>query len=176
MRDKLASLFNFRREPARQAQPDQADLMLALEKELQSLRLELEARDRRIGSLQHEIERLAERQEQVQAEVTAARMEGLFTEIASPASQLLTQADLLERQGKPVQAEDVLAIARRIIRMVERHGVKFEGQPGEQVIYDPALHTPLNQSGAPQPGQPVTIRFAGVFYRSKVIYKAVVEF
>ncbi len=91
----------------------------------------------------------------------------------APASQILTQADLLEKQGKPVQARDVLAVARRMLRALERYGLAFAGQTGEQVFFDPNQHTPINEAAQPQAGQPVTIRFAGVTYQGKMIYKAI---
>jgi molecular chaperone GrpE (heat shock protein) len=148
---------------------------LANESQVQALRIELDARDQRIQRLMQEIERLRERQEQLAAETAAARLEALFSEVAGPASQILTQADLLENQGKPVQARDMLAITRRMVRAFERHGLAFEGQVGDQVAFDPSRHTPINTGAVPQPGQPVTIRFTGVTFQGKILYKAVVE-
>jgi molecular chaperone GrpE (heat shock protein) len=154
--------------------------MLALQKEIQALRMEIEAREGSIANLKQEIERLRLRQEQVIVETVTSRLSGLFGELAAPASQILTQADLLDRQGKPVQARDVLSVARRMVRALERYGVSFTGQAGEQVAFDPNQHTPINGAALPgaalpQPGQPVTVRFAGVAYQGKIIYKAIVE-
>ncbi len=187
MKNWFANLINPRHEPAagetalpesvtlgHQAASNQAD-MLAMQKQLQALRMEIEARDSSIAGLKQEIERLRLRQEQVIAETVTARLTGLFSELAAPSSQILTQADLFERQGKPVQARDVLAVARRMVRALERYGVAFAGQVGEQVAYDPNQHTPISGAAIPQPGQAVTIRFAGVMYEGKTIYKAVVE-
>lgn len=154
---------------------DQAERVLTLEKEAQSLRMELDARERSLINLKQELERLRTRQGQVVAETVAAQMEGLFSDLAGPASQILTQADLLENQSKPVQARDVLSVARRMARAAERHGLVFEGKIGEPAVFDPNRHTPINNSAALEPGQAVTVRFVGASYQGKVIYKAVVE-
>ncbi len=162
-------------------QPDKTGLaeqpagLLDLQKENQSLRMDLESSRGSIAGLKQEIERLRLRQDQVISETVEARLSGLFGDLAGPASQILTQADLLEKQGRPVQARDVLSVARRMVRALERHGIAFTGQVGEQVSYDPNLHTPINEAAQPQAGQPVTIRFAGVTYQGKTIYKAIVE-
>ncbi len=153
----------------------QPDDLLGLQKEAQALRMDLESSRQSIASLKQEIERLRLRQEQVIAETVDSRLSGLFGELAGPASQILTQADLLENQGKPVQARDVLSVARRMLRALERHGFAFAGQVGEQVAFDPNRHTPMNQAVQPQAGQPVTVRFAGVTYQGKTIYKAIIE-
>lgn len=161
--------------------PDQTGLagqpagLLDLQKENQSLRMDLESSRGSIAGLKQEIERLRLRQDQVIAETVEARLSGLFGDLAGPASQILTQADLIEKQGRPVQARDVLSVARRMVRALERHGIAFAGQVGEQVTFDPNLHTPINEAAQPQAGQPVTIRFAGVTYQGKTIYKAIVE-
>jgi molecular chaperone GrpE (heat shock protein) len=149
--------------------------LLELQKETQLLRIELETREQSIAALKQEIERLRLRQEQMIAETVAARLGGLFNDLAGPASQILTQADLLERQDRPVQARDVLAVARRMVRALERYGISFDGQAGQQVAYDPNRHAPITSGAAPTSGQMVTIRFAGVMYQGKTIYKAMVE-
>jgi molecular chaperone GrpE (heat shock protein) len=160
--------------PGEQAELASVDI-LALQKEVQALRIEIETREDNIANLKQEIERLRLRQDQLITETVAARLSGLFNDVAAPSSQILTQADLLERQGKPVQARDVLAVARRMVRALERYGVAFVGQVGEQVPFDPNLQTLINGAALPQPGQPVTVRFAGVTYQGKILYKAIVE-
>jgi molecular chaperone GrpE (heat shock protein) len=148
---------------------------LALQKEYQLLRMDLAARDQSVANLKQEIERLRMRQDQLITETIDARLGSLFNDLAGPASQILTQADLLEKQGKPVQARDVLSVARRMVRALERYGVGFAGQVGEQVSFDPNHHTPISGAAIPQPGQAVTVRFPGVTYQGKTIYKAIVE-
>jgi molecular chaperone GrpE (heat shock protein) len=161
--------------PGAETPPSAADNSPALQSQLQALRLDLAARDEQIAHLTAEVERLRARQDVLASERSAAQLESLMSELASPVAQLTTQADLLENQGKPVQARDVLAIARRLIRALERHGLALSGAPGQEAPFDPALHQPINAGVNPQPGQPVTIRFAGVMYGGKMLVKAIVE-
>jgi molecular chaperone GrpE (heat shock protein) len=151
--------------------PDDA---LLLRNETQSLRLELEARDERIARLTQEVERLRDQQERLSAAAASARVEALLSEAAAAVSQILTQADLLDRQGKPVQARDVLVVARRLVRALEAHGMIVDGTPGAQVLFDPVRHTAISGSSLAV-GQPVTIRFAGVSFQGKTLYKGIVE-
>lgn len=160
--------------PAETAQPAAYDFLM-LQNELQSLRLELDSRDQTIADLKQQIERQRARQAEVIEETASARLERLFADVAAPVSQILTQADLLENQGKPLQAGDVLTVARRMIRALERHGLTIDSQPGQLSAYDPDRHVPLDAGRTPQPGDPVTVRFAGVTYQGKTLYKAVVE-
>ena len=173
MKNWLSHLFS-PHPPDGTAQPAAPDALI-LQSELQSLRLELEDRDKTIADLKQQIERQRARQAEMVEETVSARLESLFADVAAPASQILTQADLLENQGKALQASDVLAVARRIVRALERHGLAFDSQPGQLSTYDPNRHTPLAAGRTPQPGEPVTIRFAGVAYQGKTVYKAVVE-
>lgn len=182
MKHWLANLFSTPTGPEGSEIPSQTPgepsfEALSAQKELQTLRLELDARDQTIQALKQEIERLRYRQDQLAEELARNQIEALFTDLSAPASQILTQADLLENQGKPVQARDVLSVARRMVRVLERRGVSFEGTPGQSVQFDPNRHTPLNaQSGQVyRPGQPVTVRFAGASHAGKLLYKAVVE-
>jgi len=183
MKNWLSNLIHPQREPAaietrvmsaNQPVPNEAEI-LALEKEAQAMRMEIEAREDIIANLKQEIERLRLRQEQIIAETVTTRLSGLFGELAAPSSQILTQANLIERQGQLVQSRDVLAVARRMVRALERYGVVFAGQVGEQVAFDPDQHTPISGTVLPKPGQPVTIRFTGVSYQGKTLYKAIVE-
>lgn len=148
---------------------------LALQTELQALRLELASRESSLANLKLEVERLRARQEQTVADTVTTQMQGLFTDMAAPASQILTQADLLENQAKPIQAADILAVARRMVRALERHGLVFDGQPGQAASFDPNRHTPMSAARVPQPGDPITIRFAGATYQDRIISKAIVE-
>jgi molecular chaperone GrpE (heat shock protein) len=152
-----------------------AEDLLRLENEAQALRIELEARDQELAHLKQEVERLRTRQDHLVSETLNAQLEALFGDLAAPASQIMTQADLLETQGKPVQARDVLSVARRLVRAAERRGMLFDGRVGEQAAFDPNRHTPLNSDIALQTGQPVTLRFVGVTFQGKIIHKAIVE-
>jgi molecular chaperone GrpE (heat shock protein) len=143
--------------------------------ELQNLRMGQAGDQRTIEWLTQEIERLKAQQEEVIVLTLDSRLEALFKDLAAPASQVLTQAHLLENQGKAVQAKDILAVSRRMLRVMERNGVRFEGKVGETVNFDPERHVSIQAGQAIQAGQPVSVRFAGVSYRGKVIHKAIVE-
>ena len=172
MANWLTRIFSPRRDESAAAR---AEDVLRLEKEAQALRIELDARDENIAHLKQEVERLRARQDHLVSEGVTAQIEGLFSDLAAPASQILTQAELLENQNRPVQARDVLSVARRLVRAAERRGMLFEGRAGEQAGFDPNRHAPLNAEAAPQAGQTVTIRFAGVSYQGKILHKAIVE-
>ena len=148
---------------------------LAQERDTQALRLELKAKEETIQRLKQEIERLRARQEQFSAESAGVRFEELLRTIAPPAAQLITQADLIESQGKPVQAKDVLAVAQRMLRALERQGMAVEGRVGSQEKFNPARHQPLNAALELLEDQMVTIRFVGISYQGKIISKAIVE-
>lgn len=102
------------------------------------------------------------------------QVEQLLSDAAAPVTQLLTQAHLLE-QGKPVQAKDVLAVAKRLIRSLEDSGLTLTGSVGETVSFDSNLHDTLGASTSLTPGIPVVVKFVGASYQGKVIRKAGVE-
>jgi molecular chaperone GrpE (heat shock protein) len=151
-----------------------AERPLALQREAQELRLQLEERSRQLAALQKERERQQAGEEARVADAVQARVERLLAEAAGPVTQLLTQAHLLEAEGKPLQARDVLAVARRLVRVLEGEGLTLDGRPGERAAFDPNRHAPL-AGEAPPPGATVVVRFAGVGCRGRVLRKAGVE-
>jgi molecular chaperone GrpE (heat shock protein) len=148
---------------------------IELERRSQSLRLELEERDRVIANLKAE---LARQRGSASAHVTEAvqvQVEGLLADVATPVAQLLTQAHLLEVEGQPVQARDVLAVAKRLVRALEDKGLTLEGRVGETVPFDPDCHELLSADAPANPGQRVVVRFVGVAYQGKLLRRAGVE-
>ena len=146
---------------------------LEAQREAQNLRLELAEKEAQIERLRQEVERLRSRQQTLAQEGAQTQMEKLFSDAAAPVVQLVTQADL-EKQGKAVQARDVLTVARRLVRALERHGLTLEGEPGQQVAFDPERHQSMNAGVNPNPGEMVTVRFVGASYQGKIRYKAIV--
>ena len=144
------------------------------ENEVQILKLELVERDRSIAQLKADLERQRQQADARGTESVQAQLEQLFTEAATAVSQLQTQAHLLEAENKPIQARDVLTIARRLVRVLEDHGLSLANRVGEQVAFDPDRHEPL-AGIAPRSGQPVIVRFTGVAFRGKLLRKAGVE-
>jgi molecular chaperone GrpE (heat shock protein) len=151
-----------------------AESALALKREAQELRLQLEEGSRQFAALQKEREQQQAGEETRIADAVQAKVERLLAEAAGPVTQLLTQAHLLEAEGKPVQARDVLAVARRLVRVLEEEGLTLDGRPGERAAFDPNRHAPL-AGEAPAPGAAVVVRFAGVGCRGRVLRKAGVE-
>ncbi len=126
MKKLLSNLF---KTPPPASAPAAQD-SLAQERDTQVLRLELKGKEETIQRLTQEIERLRARQGQIAAEFARVRFEEFLKTIAPPAAQIITQADLIEKQGKPVQTKDVLAVAHQMLRALERQGMAVEGQVG----------------------------------------------
>jgi hypothetical protein len=145
---------------------------LPREREAQVMRLELQERDRVIAALKSDLERLRRGEGERVAAAVRAERERLLTDAAAPVAQLLTQAHLLEVEGKALQARDVLAVARRLVRLLEDEGLTAEGRVGEAVAFAPARHEPLGGDFAPRPGQTVVVRLVGVSWRGQVLSRA----
>ena len=146
-----------------------------LEREAQRLRLDLAEQEKMVAQLKVELERQRSGSSAHASEAVQAQVEQLLSDVATPVAQLLTQAHLLEVEGKPVQAKDVLAVTKRLVRTLEDNGLTLEGRVGESVPFDPDRHEPLSTDVSPKSGQMVTVRFVGVAYRSKLLRKAGVE-
>jgi molecular chaperone GrpE (heat shock protein) len=82
---------------------------------------------------------------------------------------------LLETEGHPVQAKDVMVVAKRLVRVLEDNGLKLAGNVGETVRFDPNHHEPLSAGASPKQGEHVVVRFVGVAYRGKLLRKAGIE-
>jgi molecular chaperone GrpE (heat shock protein) len=159
----------------RQAAATSDEKLLALERDVQSLRLDLEERERVIATLRSDLERLRRDELARLEEVRQGAIEQVLSEAAAAAAQLVTQAHLLEVDGKPVSARDILTVARRLVRVLENHGLKLEGGIGERVPFDPQRHEPIGGQEFPAPGEPVILRMVCVSYRGKILYKGAVE-
>jgi molecular chaperone GrpE (heat shock protein) len=85
---------------------------------------------------------------------------------------LLTQAHLLKVEGRPVQANDILAVATRLVRVLQDQGLAVEGGVGESVEFDPNRHEVLSAEEKISPGEAVIIRLVGVSYQGKLLRKA----
>lgn len=155
-------------------QPQEDERLLALERQIQNLRLELAERNQLVDKLKQELERQRNSESDRITTAVQTQVEQLLTDAAAPVAQLLTQAYLLE-QGKSVQAKDVIVVAKRLIRSLEDNGLTLTGSLGETVSFDSNLHDPLSTSTALTQGIPVVVKFVGVSYQGKVIRKAGVE-
>ncbi len=155
--------------------PDHDQERIALQNEARRLELELETCQRELARLRSELETAQLSRAELADELAAAQQEALFQQAAGPVSQLVTQAYLLEKAGKNLQARDVLAVARRLVNALQNAGLAIEGQPGEQVRYDPDRHLPVSAGIELEPGQRVIIRFAGIRYQGKILQRAGVD-
>lgn len=162
----------FGRSPSTQPQEDER--ALALERQVQNLRLELAERNQLADKLKQELERQRHSESDRLTNAIQSQVEQMLSDAAAPVTQLLTQAYLLE-QGKPVQAKDVLAVTKRLIRALEDRGLTITGSVGETISFDSNLHDPLSASTSLMPGGAVVVKFVGVSYQGKVIRKAGVE-
>jgi molecular chaperone GrpE (heat shock protein) len=153
---------------------EQGQGALALEREVQSLRLELQEQRDRAERLKQELERERSNAGTEVARQVRAQFEGLVADAGAPVAQLQTQAHLLE-EGQPVRGRDVMAVAQRLVRLLEDQGLTLEGRVGESVPYDPNRHEALSAEMALQPGRSVIVRFVGVGYRGRLLRKAGVE-
>ena len=148
---------------------------LALQSELQKLRLELAERQQIIATLKQELDRERQGEQNRLNQTLQSETEQLFSDIASPVSQLLTQAHLLETEGKPVVPQDILTVAKRLIRSLEKKGLTINGTLGETIPFDANYHQPLNSQQEISSGTPITIKIVGIAYQQKVLKKALVE-
>ncbi len=140
---------------------------LDLRSEVQSLRLEIAERDARIAALEKETDR-GKSSVDGAAESRVARW---LESAAAAASQLRTQAHLVQVENKPVQARDILAVARQLLRSLEDAGMEFEGEVGEVVEFDPDRHRPLGEASLSR-GDRARIRFVAVKLGERVVHKA----
>lgn len=153
----------------------EATAFVAQELELQTLRLELHEREQTIAALKEEFERLRRGQSERLTESVHTRLARLFGDMAASVVQLNTQLHLLEQEAKPVEARHLGAVVRRLLGVLQEHGLVFHGGVGNTVRYDPVLHEPLGGSAAPGRGEEVVVRFVGLEFAGHAMRKAGVE-
>jgi molecular chaperone GrpE (heat shock protein) len=151
------------------------DRALALERELQSLRLDLQEREQALAFVRWELERQQKSEKTRLDEAVHLRLERLLAELATPIAQLATQAYLFETEVRPVQAKDILATGKRFLRVLEASGLTVESHVGETVSFDPNHHESLSAEMSLEPNEKVVVRFVGLSYRGKTLRKAGVE-
>lgn len=150
------------------------DVVSALERELQSLRLELETHEQRTNTAEHELA-LLQRQLDTSVELgIQAILDKLFQEVAGPIAQLSTLNDLCSVQGKPLQAKDILVVANRFVESLKEYGLDLQGTVSETVAFDPNVHEPLSLEEGIDQGEPVLVRMVGISYKGKVLRRAAV--
>ncbi len=165
---KLKRLFN---DPTTNDAVSEKD-SLALQQQIQSLKLELAEREQTIAGLNQRLEKQRSNENKLAGEKARAQMESLVAEASAPAVQLLTLAHLSESAGKTLQVRDVLMVAMRLVHALENHGMTAEDKIGEVVAFEPNRHELLAQAGGIKPGDPVQIRFSSIAFQGKLLRKA----
>lgn len=143
------------------------DRLLALQAENQQLKLALEQAQAQTRRLQDNLARQKESAAAGQAAAVRAGTAALLTELARPAAQFLTQIYLAE-QGKTLHPQDALAVARRMLRVLQNAGVEIREAVNTQTEYNPDCHQALSADAAQaplQPGQAVLVRTPGLVLR-----------
>ncbi|MCH2232482.1 MAG: nucleotide exchange factor GrpE [Crocinitomicaceae bacterium] len=169
------SMFHWLKQLFSPRTPFDSERVLALESEQQKLALELRESQQKIATLKEQLERQKNNQERLIKNALDAEREIFFTDTASAVTQLLTQAYLVEEEGKPVQSKDILTVAKRLIATLKDSGLTILGKVGERVTFDPNYHQPLRSNVTINASQGVVIKIVGVSFQGKVIRKAMVQ-
>jgi molecular chaperone GrpE (heat shock protein) len=125
--------------------------------------------------LRGEIDRLKREQSTLQEESLRRAYQTLFADASSPVSQLLLQVHLANNANSSLTADDVLANVKRLVAILEQHGLTVVGQPDEIQKFDPNIHEPMNERSQPALSEQVCIRFPGISYQGQVLRKAAVD-
>lgn len=143
--------------------------------EIQALKLDLQEKEEQLKRTQQELERQRSHQEELVEGKVRTALSQVIEEAATPVSQLLTQIHLMDAEEKPVQARDIMTVAKRMVKVLQAHGMHLIGSVGDQVTFDPNRHMPLSNQTSLEPGQSARVRFVGIAYQDQVIRKAGVE-
>jgi molecular chaperone GrpE (heat shock protein) len=145
------------------------------DREIQRLRLELAEKDKTNQRLAEELERSHFSTTEQVRERVHDQIEKTLMEASQPVAMLATQAYLLEKQGKPVQARDILTVAKKLVRAVESLGLSVVGEVGETTSYNPNYHSVSTAAATINPGDQVRIQLVGTQFQGKILRKASVE-
>lgn len=149
-----------------------SDETLALQAEIQRMRLSLEETQARIARLEAELSLQQRRSAASREDGLQAQTLEIFGDLAGPVAQFLLLLDLAETSQRPLQARDTLAVARSLLRILQNHGLEISEPGGTTATFDPALHEPLSSSDTLQPGQPVRVRLPGLSFHGQRLRKA----
>ncbi len=95
------------------------------------------------------------------------QLEKMFLDISGSVAQLITQDYLLNKNGKPVQAKDVVNVSSAIVRTLLRHGMETVGKVGEETQFNLNLHEPISVDEEISANETVTIRMVGIAFKGK---------
>ncbi len=147
--------------------------ILALESEMQSLKLEMQEQERLLKQACSDLELAEKKVDGTIKGKFEQQMEALARELASPMVQLKTQQHLSAQ--RQIQAKDVLAVAMRMVQSIESSGIKLLGNIGELVKFDSTAHEGLNMNdGTLNEGGSARISMPGISYNERIIRKIAV--
>lgn len=144
---------------------------LALEREVAHLRMALDEARSEIDGLREALDRRRTQEISRVSDTVSTLQHELMTQVAAPVAQLMTQAHMLEKEGRTLQARDVLAVSRRMIHALRDAGLTLHGEVGERVSYDETQHEPLGDV-RPAIGENVTVRMPGVSFQGQMLRRA----
>jgi len=162
-------------EPIAGKKPERNEKLLEFERELQSVRLELDEHKQLLKAARQDLELHTRQSETEASQSVYEHLEKLFQEIAGPAAQLVTQDHILNVQGKSLKAADIQAVSNRLIRVLQDYGLEIRETIGETVVFDKNLHQSLSSEEEIKDGEQVIVRMCGVSYRGKVLRLAAVS-
>lgn len=148
--------------------------MVAMKRDMATLRLELQETRDRLAKERLRLSNLEKNQASQVEELVGLQLEKLFTRLSASLSQLRMQSALLEK-GIPVSAKDVMILAQHFADTVQEAGLEPIGTPGDVILFDPEIAQPLTTGAVFNTGEQVVVRFIGYRYRGRVIRKALVE-
>jgi len=146
-----------------------------LQRETQSLKLELEERDKMLAAAHNDLSVLQKNAESQTDRMIRERMEQLFVDLGAPLAQAVTQDYLSSAQGKTIQPKDLLAVTRRFVGCLKSHGLELMGTIGEATDFDPKIHESLSLDEKIEQGERVTIRMVGLSFMGKILRRIAVS-
>lgn len=146
-----------------------------LQHEIQTLRLDLEERERLLHELRSTLEYQRDGSVTQIADSVHAKMERIIEDMATPVSQIMTQSHLLDEGNQSLAAKDVMVLATRLIRVLEDQGMSIVGHVGEIMSFDPEMHEPLGAEESIDIGEQVVVRFSGIAFHGKFLRKMGIE-
>jgi molecular chaperone GrpE (heat shock protein) len=148
--------------------------LLGLERDLQTVRLELEETKLLLNATRHDLDLLGRQSEESKAHDVRGQLERLFRALAGPATQLMAQNYMLNVRGRPLKAQDIQASCNRLLGILQNHGLEIQGTIDQTVHFDQDFHEPLALDEAVKHGDEVVIRMSGISYHGKVLRRAAV--
>jgi molecular chaperone GrpE (heat shock protein) len=151
-----------------------AERVLELEALVQSLKLDVAEGEKQIQILKKELQLVQNKQERTIDSAVGSEIESLIADMAPAIAQIATQHHLLNVEFKPLQAKDVIAVAMRLIGILEEKGMILDGTIGENVGFDANKHELIGMGSSEQGAQMVVVRMPAVTFQGRVLKRMAV--